>query len=356
MTDIVNLDPLIVGFNGDPAHTPVYAVPSATMKAAASIINACWTEAQGNKTLFTEKMTAALATWLDGATSPHVTTSSVAVPSITEPGVAIPASIDTSSIMSTYDTKYLELVAMLVDKFALFRTTYFPDEQNAYVAAENWLQDAIANPAGLPPTVISQLLADEYARITSDKQRAQDSVLAQFAARRFPLPPGASASAVMQIEQKSQDALAEASRKLTALSVEMQKFNVEKLMGLRGMAMDSSIKYITALASGPDMASKLIGVGYDAQSKLISSAASFYNARTQAAEVTSKVAQYNNSTALDAAVKNQGADLQMIENKLKGLLTEAQALAQMTTALYNNLHTGATINTSGGSSVNTSIT
>lgn len=136
----------------------------------------------------------------------------------------------------------------------------------------------------------------------------------------------------------------------------MQKFNVEKLMGLRGMAMDSSIKYITALASGPDMASKLIGVGYDAQSKLISSAASFYNARTQAAEVTSKVAQYNNSTALDAAVKNQGADLQMIENKLKGLLTEAQALAQMTTALYNNLHTGATINTSGGSSVNTSIT
>ena len=160
---------------------------------------------------------------------------------------------------------------------------------------------------------------------------------------------------VMQIEQKAQDELAEASRKLTALSVEMQKFNVEKLLGLRGMAMDSAIKYISALASGPDMASKVIGVGYDAQSKLISAASSFYNARIQAAEVTSKVAQYNNSTQLEAAVKNQVADLQMTENKLKGLMTEAQAYAQMCTALYNNLTVGAHVNTQGGSSVNTSL-
>ena len=179
--------------------------------------------------------------------------------------------------------------------------------------------------------------------------------MAQFAARRFPLPPGAANSMVMQIEQKAQDELAEASRKLTALSVEMQKFNVEKLLGLRGMAMDSAIKYISALASGPDMASKVIGVGYDAQSKLISAASSFYNARIQAAEVTSKVAQYNNSTQLEAAVKNQMADLQMIENKLKGLLTEAQSLAQMSTALYNNLNVSSNISTSGGSSVNTSL-
>ena len=179
--------------------------------------------------------------------------------------------------------------------------------------------------------------------------------MAQFAARRFPLPPGAANSMVMQIEQKAQDELAEASRKLTALSVEMQKFNVEKLLGLRSMAMDSAIKYISALASGPDMASKVIGVGYDAQSKLISSVSSFYGARIQAAEVTSKVAQYNNSTALEAAAKNQMADLQMIENKLKGLLTWANDLAQMCTALYNNLNVSSSISTSGGSSVNTSL-
>lgn len=355
MADIINIEPELVGFNGDPAHTPVYAVPSASMKVAAKIINACWNEAQGNRALFTEKLTAALDSWLNIADAPHVTAGTVSLPSVTEPGVSIPASIDTSNIMSTFDSKYLELVAMLVDKFTAFRTSYFPDENNAYLAAEDWLQAAIANPSGLPSEVIDQLLADDYARITSDKQRSQDSVLAQFAARQYPFPPGAAASAVMQIEQKSQDALAESSRKLTALSIEMHKFSVEKIMGLRGMAMDSAIKYISALASGPDMASKVLGVGYDAQSKLISSASSFYNSRIQAAELTSKVAQYNNSATFDAAVKNQGADLQIIEDKLKGLLAEAQSLAQMTTALYNNVHAGASVNTSSGSTVNTNI-
>ena len=355
MADIIDIKPILTGFNGDPAHTPMYAIPSISMRVAEALINATWNEAQVNKTAFTAKLTAALSTWLDSATSPHVTAGTISAPGITEPNVTIPTAIDTSNIMSTYDTKYLELVAMLVAKFNDFRTTYFPDENNAYLEAENWLQAAIANPSGLPPTVLSQLLADEYARITGDKQRAQDSALAQFAARRFPLPPGAANSMVMQIEQKAQDELAEASRKLTALSVEMQKFNVEKLLGLRGMAMDSAIKYISALASGPDMASKVIGVGYDAQSKLISAASSFYNARIQAAEVTSKVAQYNNSTQLEAAVKNQVADLQMIENKLKGLLTEAQSLAQMSTALYNNLNVSANISTSGGSSIGTNV-
>ena len=74
----------------------------------------------------------------------------------------------------------------------------------------------------------------------------------------------------------------------------------------------------------------------------------------------SKVAQYNNSTALEAAAKNQMADLQMVENKLKALLTEAllteaQAIAQMTTSLFNNLHASVGLSTQGGSTVNTSL-
>lgn len=47
--------------------------------------------------------------------------------------------------------------------------------------------------------------------------------------------------------------------------------------------------------------------------------------------------------------------IQMIENKLKGLLTEAQSLAQMSTALYNNLNVSSSISTSGGSSIGTVV-
>ena len=80
------------------------------------------------------------------------------------------------------------------------------------------------------------------------------------------------------------------------------------------------------------------------------------NARTQAQEVMSKVAQYNNSTELDAAAKNQMSDLTLIEDRLKAMLAEAQAIAQMTTAMFNNLNVQASLRADGGTTVSTSST
>ena len=310
-----------------------------------AVINAAWNQGITKQAQFEAKIGAAQTTFLDTAAAPQVSAGSVSVPTITAPNVAIPTTQSASDVMTLFDSKYLAIMGELADRFTAFRTTYFPDETNAYTAAEDWLQAAIADPSGLPPAVVAQIFGDDQARILEDKSRAQDAVIAQFAGRRFPLLPDVAASITMQIEQKAQDELAESSRKVALLSVEMQKFNVEKLLGLRGMAMDSAIKYISALASGQDIASKVIGVGYDAQSKLISAASSFYNARTQAAETMSKVAQYNNSTQLEAAAKNQMADLQMVENKLKALLTECEVIGRAMTALYNNLHVGSTMST-----------
>ena len=342
MADILNLDktPLYTTPGGT-----TYLVPGPGAEAIEQIINATWAEAQANKAEFATKLATALSGFLDTTNTPHITAGSVAIPAISEPAVSIPSAQSAGDVITEFGSQRLAIVAELIQKFSDFKVTYFPDEANAYIAAEDWLQAAIADPSGLPPTVVAQIFGDDQARILADKTRAQDAVIAQFAARRFPLPPGAANSMVMQIEQKAQDALAEASRKLTALSVEMQKFNVEKLLGLRGMAMDAAIKYISALASGQDIASKVIGVGYDAQSKLISAASSFYNARTQAAETMSKVAQYNNSTQLEAEAKNQIADMDMVKNKLNALLTDCEVIGRAMTALYNNLHVGSTMST-----------
>ena len=314
-----------------------------------AVINAAWNQGLTKQAEYSAKIGAAQTTFLDTTTAPQVSAGSVAVPTINAPNVTIPTSQNAGDVMTMFDSKYLAIMGELADRFTAFRTTYFPDEANAYIAAEDWLQAAIADPSGLPPTVVAQIFGDDQARILADKTRAQDAVIAQFAGRRFPLPPDVSASAVMQIEQKAQDELAESSRKIAMLSVEMQKFNVEKLLGLRGSAMDSAIKYITALASAPDISSKLVGVGYDAQSKLISAAADFYRADASAKEVVAKVAQFNTSTALEADVKNQMSNLTLIEDKLKALLAEAQALAQMSTSLFNNVHVSAGV--SGGRNV-----
>lgn len=355
MPDIINLDSIIAGYNGDPAHTPIYVVPSGAMKVLQAVINATWNEAQGSKAVFTAKMTEAMTTFLDATTTPHVSATSVTGATITEPVVDIPATQSAGDVIAVFDTKRTEIINDLVSKYAGFRAAYFPNEATVYAAAESWLAAAIADPSGLPPAVRAAIYGDDAARILSDKVRAQDAVIAQFASRRFPLPPDAANSSILQIEQKAQDAMAESSRKVAMLSVEQQKFNVEKILSLRGMALDAANKYIAALVSGQDIASKVIGVGYDAQSKLISAVSSFYSQRVNAAEAMNKVAQYNSSAALEAAAKNQLADLQMVENKLKALLSEAQSVAQMVTALYNNLHANVGLSTTGGASMTSSV-
>lgn len=353
MADIVDLS---AHYIGSPAPgVEIYQLPNASMQVLQDIINATWNEGLTTKAEFSAKIATALSGFLDITAAPHVTAGTVTVPTISEPVVDIPASVTVDDIYDQWTTEYLELATWLDNKFTSFRATYFPDEQAAYNACEDWLQAAIANPeVGLPAAVADQIWTDDRDRIVKDGARASADVLAQFATKGFALPPGAAASAILQIEQATQDKVSESSRKVAAMSVDLQKFNVESLLKLRDVAMRDAVEYVKALASAPEMTSRLSNIGYDAQSKLISSVSSYYNARSQATEVMSKVAQYNNSTALEAAVKNQGSDLAMIENKLKAMLAEAAAIVQMCTGFINNLHVGATLQANGGTTVSNS--
>lgn len=334
---------------------PIVTVPTGNDYSAmtAELINAAWDQANAKVASFETKLANATADWLDTASAPHVTAGSASGATVVEPGVTIPASAEVADIMSVFDTKYAELVAMLADKYTTFITTYFPDDSAVYTAAENWLQAAITNDSGLPTAVSDQLRTDSRDALLADANRASDAVLAKFAALRFPLPPGAAASAVLQIQQTAQDKIAEAERKIVIASVEQLRWVVEKMVDLRKLAAGSAIEYIKALASGPDMASRLINFGYDAQSKLISAASQFYGVRAEVAKIANQNSQFNVSTSLEAASKNQAADLTLIEDRLKALLTECQALATMATSLFNNLHASAGV--SASDSVNTSI-
>ena len=351
MADIVDLTPHLIGTPD--VGVNLYQIPNASMEVLEDIINATWNEGLTSKAEFSAKITDAFNTFLNIVNTPHVTTGSVALPTITAPNVDIPSSISVANVFDVFTTQYIALVDYLVSKREEFITTYFPNDATDYELAADWLRDAMANPdSGLPLAVQQQIWGEDHARISADKLRAQDAVIAQFAARRFPMPAAASASAVMQIEQKAQDALADSSRKIAILSVELQKWSIEKLFATREMAMKDATEYVKALASGPDMVSRMVNYGYDIQTKLISSASQFYAADTNAKEMVSKVAQYNTSIALDGAKANQGADMGIIEAKLKAMLAEAQSIAQMATSLFNNLHVGVTMQ-AGGSTITT---
>lgn len=352
MADIINLDSHMI--SGALADQKFYEVPNAGMKVLASIINATWDlgNQKSNEAYTKMNLATQAGGFLDPAQAPTVSAGTIGLPSVTAPNVTIPTNIDTTQIMSLFDGKYADLVTFLDGKFTTFRSTYFPNEQAAYTAAESWLTAALANPnAGIPLAVQTQIWGDDHARINTDKQRAKDEVFAQFAARGFPLPPDVATSAVMQIEQKAQDAMAESSRKVAIMSVDMQKFSVEKLLNLRGLALDAANKFVVTLATAPDIASKLIGIGIDAQSKLISSASQFYAADTNAKEMISNVQKYNNSLTFDASKANQATEMDMNKMRVDAMLRDLQLLSQQATSLFNNLHASVGMSTGGNTTL-----
>lgn len=251
---------------------------------------------------------------VDPTAPPTATAGTVSIPVIDEPLVTIPADATVVDVFDTFTQEYLELATWLVAQFTDYLADNAPTDAASYAAAGAWLTDALGNPeVGLPPGVADQIWTDDRDRITSDAARAQADVLDMFASKRFPLPPGAAANATIKIQQKTQDAVAESSRKVAMVSVELQKWTVEKLVMMHDAVMKNAVEYVRALASGPDMISRMVGIGYDAQQKLISSVASFYNARTQAKDVMSKVAQYNNSITFDASKANQAGELSVLD-------------------------------------------
>ena len=312
----------------------------ATLEYSAAVINASWDLAITKSSQMQGAITSATTGFLDSATAPHITGGTASASAVVEPTITI-ADASTTGVYDDFQTEYLKLVALLSDKYAAFQTNYFPDEHTLYGQAEDWLQAALSDPSGLPASVRAQLLADDAAVIYAETARAKDSVLQTFAARRFPMPPGAAASAVLQLDQSAQDKMAEASRNITKLSIENLRFAIEKSLSLRQIALGAAGDYIKSLASGPDMASRLVNIGYDAQSKMVGAASQFYNARIAAAEQINKVAQFNVGTALEVSSKNQMSDIQLVDSKLKALLAEVTALAQQSNALFNNLHANA---------------
>ena len=313
------------------------------LHAAVDVINETWAQGNAKLTAFEDKigaLTDESTGWLSTLTAPQVSdATAVAAPTVVEPNVTIPTEISTEQILTDYETEYTKIRALMVADLSKIFTDYFPEDADTYSAAETWIQAAVANPnGGLPTAVAAQLLTDETDKITMEAARATDSAVSGFASRGFPLPPGMAASAAVAIQQSAQDKKAEAGRKLTAISVDMMKFAVEKALNMRQLAMDATLDYIKALASAPDVSSRVVGIGYDAQSKLISSVSGFLNARTDVQKLVASVAEFNVTTAQATKEKNQIANMTLIEDRLKALLAECQVFGQMATSLFNNLH------------------
>lgn len=352
MTDIVNLEAHLIGTPANGVN--LYQVPNASMEVLQDVINATWNLGLAKADAATAKANAITADngILDVDLAPTATAgASVTAPTITTPTITI-ADASVGDVFDTFTAEYLELATWLTGQFTSFITTYAPNNTSLYSAAESSLAAALSSGTFIPASVSAQILTDDQDRITADAARAQADVLDVFAAKGFPLPPGASAAAVIKIQQKAQDEIAESSRKIAILSVEQYRFVIDKALSARDMVLSKSVEYVKALASGPDMISRMTNIGYDAQSKMVSAAAAFLNAEANAKEVIAKVAQFNSSMTFDASKANQASKLAVITENVKTMVADLTLVAQEAMAMLNNIHIGVSMQ-AGGTTVTT---
>jgi len=314
------------------------------LRFASDVLYSSWNTAKQATNAFDDIVAGAVENINKQSDNDKLTVDRINETPVTEPIVTIPTSVEPGDVMSLFETKYTELVALLSEKFSTFQATHFPNDAANYSLAESWIDAAIQNPDhGIPAAVAAQMLTDVKSRTYADMNIQTENLLSTFAARRFPLPPGAAASAAMQITQKAQDTIAESNRALMMKAIEQMRFAIEKSLSMREQAMGSAIAYINALAAGPSVASGVVNIGYDAQSKLISAASSYYNARTEASKMVKQAEQFNVDRKFNKDEKNVANDITLMQDNVKLLLTEAQALAQIATSLFNNLNVSSSV-------------
>ena len=250
---------------------------------------------------------------------------------VDEPDVFIPTHADEASL-EMFDTQWDKITDKLAGMYADFIRRYFPNECDYLGHAQHWICDTLTKGGtGINPAVERQIWDRDRSRLLAEADRAEQEAMSTFAARGFPMPPGALHGAVRRIRAETRDKLAQASRDVAIKQAEMEvenvRFAVDKALSLYGVVMDAAKNFITAMATGADTSAQLLPSVTDSQSKLISAANEYYRSRISVEELRLKA-------ATTAAELTHQANLKDYDGRLTVGLKNAELVQQAALQTY----------------------
>ena len=267
-----------------------------------------------------------------------------------EPPVSIPTNatgVDGALYGSTYD----QIITDLSDKFAGFFSEYFPNECDYLQEAQTKLCEVLAGGTGIPAHVENQIWQRDRSRVLEDVSRARDDVLSTFAARGFPLPPGAAAHAMRLAEVDAHNKIAQQSRdvaiKHVEILVENIKFAVQQALDYRIKGIQAAGDYIKVLALGPEIAMKLATSAAGAQAQLISAASQYYRNRIAVEELRLDALKFNASGQLESSIAHVRAFSDRLRAQADTLSAAARAAGDQAAAALNAVHASAQVAVQG---------
>ena len=243
----------------------------------------------------------------------------------------------------------------LVDGFSTFITTYFPGPAY-YEAALEWCHRAITQGGtGIRASVEQQLWERDRARIGREFDRQAAAVQTEWAARNYPLPPGAMVGQLAQMRTDAARELSGSSREIAIKSfdteIENTRFAVKELLDWRKTALDAAGRYIGALAGAGDVAARMASSLAQAKQSLASAMVQLYNAQINAQELVARVQENTDNRQMRANEANQRALMEIIDGRVKLAMAAAQMLATQAAAGLNALNASASISGSDSSRI-----
>lgn len=314
-----------------------------------TIINSAMSQAQLKSNLAASYSELAIQAATGNAT---YTPARVAELTVNEPRVNIPSRLSGVDI-TLFDSMYQGIINDLADRFADFLDRYLSIDPQMMAEAEAWIKRAITQGGtGINATVEGRIWQRDRDRISTEAASAMSEANDAWAAKGYPMPPGAVNAAMLAIQRKRSADVAAVSRdaaiKAFETEVENVKFAVGMAIDYRVKALGAAGDYIKALAAAPDVASRMSSQSADAQARLISAAASFFNARTGAKELVLKAQLANQETGLRAADMIIDSNNAMTDMRVRAVIAAAESLGKQAAAALNGINATSQLIESAG--------
>lgn len=256
-----------------------------------------------------------------------------------------------------YRDRIQEIQDMVTDRTLEMFDRFMP---NGALLDEGDLKDLLMGElggTGIDPAVDDAIWARDRNRIMADGQRAQQELMATFAARRFPIPPGALVNAVNLAQQNMQDRIAEASAAIVAKRADQEiahrQFIIERLTQLRVAVIGAAGDLLRTIVGLVDQSTGNVLKVEDYNIQVHNVRKAYLDAINQQFMLTRdkrEVAQEDAKHEYrEAQYKNA---VNAVEKMVQAFTDEAKSLSTQTAAILNALH--GSVSTSAGSSMGVS--
>lgn len=315
-----------------------YTGSSAAAVFAAGVINASHDIAQTKMAQVDTYATQAI----NAASADAPTLNGIAIPSVS-------ATINTgdvlarrSTLLAEMGTGATELISQLANMFAGFLSTNFPWDAE-YTAAQAWVNKALTTGGtGLSPFVEDQIWQRERDRLQDEAQQGEEEITAAWAARRYPLPPGAAAHQLLMVRQNLRDNLAKSSREVAIKQAEIElentRFALTTALDVRKASVQAGLDYLARMTFGYTFPAEKVVQSAQASAQLEQALTAYYQAQVGLKELLLKnsMGVYEIQTQF---VKDKAQiELGYLKEKVGAITNAMQAISVQAAATLNALH------------------